>query len=319
MGRRESVAAVVVNWNGGDDLRRSVQSLLSQTRHPERIILVDNASSDRSLAALASLSGSIEIVRLDRNTGFAAANNLAIRQVTDCEWIALLNPDAFAEPDCLAALLAAAAEHPEFSFFASRLLNSADPHVLDGAGDSYHLTGLARRRGHGRSASGRYLTAEEVFSSCAAAALYRRDALLEVGGFDESFFCYMEDVDLGFRLRLRGHRCLYVPTAVVHHVGSGTTGKNSDVSIYYGHRNLVWTFFKNMPLPLLAVLLLPHVLMNVFAVVWFVARGKGKVIVAAKLTAVKGLRKVMRGRAMMKPRLVPLKRIVAVLSVWPYR
>lgn len=318
MTRRGAVAAIVVNWNAGYDLRRCIDSLIAQVRQPERILIVDNASSDDSLSGLASLHEAIEIVQLNRNIGFAAANNLAIRKTSDCEWVALLNPDAFAEPDWLAELLSAAAAHPEFSFFATRMLNHANPGVLDGAGDGYHFSGWPGRRGHRLEAAGRYLQQEEVFAPCAGAALYRRDVLMEAGGFDEDFFCYIEDVDLGFRLRLRGHRCLYVPTAIVRHVGSGTTGKGSDVSIYYGHRNLVWTFFKNMPLPLLSVLLLPHVLMNVVAVVWFVIRGRGKIILRAKTAAVMGLRRILRQRAQMEPRKVSLKAIVTILSVWHY-
>ncbi|MGH8501281.1 MAG: glycosyltransferase family 2 protein [Gammaproteobacteria bacterium] len=309
----------MVNWNGGENLRRSVDSLLAQTRRPARILVMDNASSDNSLDALTDLGDAIEIHRLDRNTGFAAANNLAIRKVSDCEWVALLNPDAFAEPDWLAQLLAAAVTHPEFSFFATRMLNHADPDVLDGAGDGYHFSGWPGRRGHGLKAAGRYLKLEEVFAPCAAAALYRREAVMTAGGFDEAFFCYIEDVDLGFRLRLCGHRCLYVPTAVVRHVGAGTTGKGSDAAIYYGHRNLVWSFFKNMPLPLLAVLLLPHLLMNIVAVAWFVARGRGRIILAAKRDAIVGFRRILkqRDRAAHRKRLGTA--IAATLSFWPYR
>lgn len=319
MTRHGTVAAIVVNWNGGENLRRSVDSLLVQSRRPTRILVVDNASNDNSLDGLASLGDAIEIHRLDRNSGFAAANNIAIRQVADCEWVALLNPDAFAEEEWLCNLLSVAIENPQFACFASRMLCNDNTDMLDGAGDEYHCSGAAWRRGHGRAARRHYENADEVFSACAGAALYRRDALIEVGGFDESFFCYMEDVDLGFRLRLRGHRCLYVPTAVVRHVGSGTTGKGSDVSIYYGHRNLVWTFFKNMPLPLLAVLLIPHVLMNMVAVLRFVTRGKGKVIWRAKVDALSGLRRVLRQRAKIQVHRVSSRAILPLFSLWPYR
>ena len=318
MSEHGKVAAVVVNWNGGENLHRCIDSLLGQTRRPARIIVVDNASDDGSLNGLASLAGAIEIVRLDSNTGFAAANNIAIEKASDCEWVALLNPDAFAAPEWLAQLLAAATANPAFASFAARMLNHADPAKLDGAGDAYHFTGLAWRRGHGTVAPNHYERGEDVFSACAGAALYRRDALLDIGGFDESFFCYMEDVDLGFRLRLRGYRCLYVPMAVVRHVGSGTTCKNSDISIYYGHRNLVWTFFKNMPLPLLLILLLPHVLMNIVVVVWFVMNGRGKVICRAKGDALWGLRRVLRQRGKAGQRTVSSKRIAMTFSIWPY-
>ena len=109
----------------------------------------------------------------------------------------------------------AARHNPEYSFFASKLISADNPRVLDGAGDNYHVSGLVWRRGHGNTAQGEMNAPREVFAPCAAAALYRRSALIDVGGFDEDFFCYVEDVDLGFRLRLAGHRCLYVPQAVV--------------------------------------------------------------------------------------------------------
>jgi GT2 family glycosyltransferase len=118
---------------------------------------------------------------------------------------------------------------------------------LDGAGDEYHVSGLAWRRFYNHLANGYGLKPEEVFGACAAAAMYRREDFLKIGGFDEDYFSYFEDVDLSFRLRLAGGRCLYVPDAIVHHVGSASTGKLSDFVVYYGHRNLVWTFFKDMP------------------------------------------------------------------------
>ena len=111
------------------------------------------------------------------------------------------------------------------------------------------MSGWAWQRGHGQRI-GRVddpEAAEEVFAPCAAAALYQRDAFQEVGGFDESYFCYFEDIDLGFRLRLAGHRCLYVPQAVALHLGAATAGRESDFAVYHAHRNLVWTYVKNMP------------------------------------------------------------------------
>ena len=163
------------------------------------------------------------------------------------EWIALLNPDAFVEPHWLEAFLSAARDYPAFDVFGSKLVDAADPAVLDGAGDVCHVSGMVWRMGHGQPCRLFRRQVREVFSPCAAAALYRRSALLEVGCFDEDFFCYVEDMDLGFRLRRAGHRCLYVPSSVAHHVGSGTGGQHSDFAVYQGHRNLVWTYVKDMP------------------------------------------------------------------------
>jgi GT2 family glycosyltransferase len=138
----------------------------------------------------------------------------------DTQWTVLLNPDAVPQPDWLETLITTAQEHPDYAFFACKMLDAADPKRLDGTGDVYHTSGHAWRQGFGKSSHVEGETATECFSPCAAAAMYRTDILQQVGGFDDRFFCYFEDVDLGFRLRLLGHRCLYVPEAVVADAGS---------------------------------------------------------------------------------------------------
>ena len=138
---------------------------------------------------------------------------------------------------------------------------------------------------------------QEVFAPCAAAALYRRTAFEAAGGFDEQYFCYFEDVDLGFRLRLRGLRCVCVHDAVVRHVSSGTTGYRSDFAVYHGERNAVWTFFKDMPGPLLLLYLPQHLALNAAALVYYPLRGQGRVVWRAKLDAVRGLPSILRRRA----------------------
>lgn len=270
---------------------------MDQTIKPHEIILVDNASSDRSLE-IARQFPSVRLMALEWNTGFARGNNLAIAAASaESEWIALINPDAFAEPGWLEALLSTAESNPGFDVLGSRLVNAADPSVLDGAGDAYHLSGLVWRMGHGSPVPTAAEPAREVFSPCAAAALYRRSALDEVGGFDEDYFCYVEDVDLGFRLRLAGYQCLYVPQSVAHHVGSGTTGgQDSDFSVYHGHRNLVWTFVKNMPGALFWLLVPLHVMLNLASILWYAFQGRGGVILRAKRDAWLGLPKMWRKR-----------------------
>lgn len=297
VGQNSRVSVVIVNWNGKRFLERCLSALMVQTVKPYEIILLDNASSDGS-AEIARQFPLVRLIALDRNTGFARGNNLAIESASkESEWIALLNPDAFAEPRWLEALLAAAACNPGFDVFGSKLVNAVDPTLLDGAGDAYHVSGLVWRMKHGMSISASAENECEVFSPCAAAALYRRSAMLEVGGFDEDYFCYVEDVDLGFRLRLAGYRCLYVPQSVAYHVGSGTTGgQHSEFALYHGHRNLVWTFVKDMP-GLLFWLLLPlHLLLNLASIAVFALRGRGRVIWRAKRDALLGLPKMWRKR-----------------------
>lgn len=306
------VTVVVVNWNGEQFLERCLTALLAQTVKPHEIILLDNASTDGSLG-IARRFPAVRVMALEQNTGFARGNNLAIEAASArSEWIALINPDAFAAPRWLEALLAAAESRPDFAVFGSKLVNAADSSLLDGTGDACHISGLVWRTAHGVPVSALGESACEIFSPCAAAALYRRSALLDVGGFDEDFFCYAEDVDLGFRLRLAGYRCLYVPQSVAHHVGSGTTGgQHSDFSVYHGHRNLVWMFVKDMP-GLLFWLLLPlHLALNLVSIVRFTLRGQGGVMLRAKRDALLGLPKMWRKR-----REIQKNRLASVGQIW---
>ena len=291
------VGVLIVNWNSGPLLARCLDALAAQTRVPDRVLVIDNASADGSERAAQDRRG-VELLRMESNLGFAEANNVGVRHLDDCAWIALLNPDAFAEPRWLEALVSAAARDADadVASFASCQRLADTPSILDGTGDEYTVAGLAWRRDHGRAAEGNARVAGEIFGPCAAAGLYRRAAFLEVGGFDASYFCYFEDVDLAFRLRLRGYRSRYVPEAVVHHVGSALSGYRSDFAVFHGHRNLVWTFFKDMPTPLLALYLPHHLAMNLAAVLVAARRGQGLVALKAKAAAIIGLPRVLRAR-----------------------
>lgn len=291
-----AVAVIVVNWNSGKHLARCLGSIYAQTMRPKRVILVDNASSDGSMDGVETRFPGVEAVRLDYNAGFAVANNIAVKMAADCAWIALLNPDAFAEPDWMERLVAAARENPAYSFFGSRTLNAANPRILDGTGDVYHASGLAWRRGSGMSADTFDPPTGEVFSPCAAAAMYKTADFLAVGGFDETYFCYLEDVDLAFRLHLMGRRCLYVRESTALHVGSGSTSRHSYFAVYHGYRNVVWAFFKNMPTTLLFLYLPQHLMMNIATVIYFTVQGQGHAILKAKLDAIKGLPAILRKR-----------------------
>jgi GT2 family glycosyltransferase len=292
-------AVAIVNYNGGAGLARCLDGLSRQERAPDRTLVVDNASGDGSADAVSVFRG-VELIRLSRNVGFAAANNLAARAADDCEFLALLNPDAVPAPAWLSELLAAADRCPEAAAFGSRLVWARDPALLDGTGDVYHVSGRVWRQGHRKPDHEEQNVSREIFSPCAAAALYRQAAFREAGGFDEEFFCYLEDVDLGFRLRLLGHRCIYVPASVATHEGGATAGSHSDFAVYHGHRNLVWTWFRNMPLPLLALYLPQHLLLNVVTLAWFGLQGRIRVILRAKRDALLGLPRVLKERALLQ-------------------
>jgi len=289
------VAVIIVNFNGGKLIELCLKALAAQTDQNFQTVVVDNASTDGSAEAILANFPDVKLVRAPSNLGFAAGNNLGFKHAGDAQWIALLNPDAYAAPDWLERMLLAANEG-NFDFFGCRMRLANTPDYLDGTGDMYHASGVAWRRDHGRLAIESTGVADEIFAPCAAAALYRREDLEAVGGFDESYFCYFEDVDLAFRLRLLGKRCAYVPDAVVDHVSSGIAGKRSDFATYHGHRNLVWTYFKDMPTPLFWFYLPLHFAANVMGVCICAARGQLGVVLRSKRDALLGLPRVLRAR-----------------------
>jgi GT2 family glycosyltransferase len=295
-----TVAVLVVNWNGGDLLTRCLESLERQRRRPDHIVVVDNGSTDDSLQRAEPLLRGVELIRLPTNAGFARANNIAAQAARAFDALALLNPDAVADPGWLESLVSAAAREPTAASFASQMLLASTPQYLDGAGDSYHVSGRAWRNGHRVPSSEWPAVDVEVFGPCAAAALYRRDAFEEVAGFDERYFCYFEDVDLAFRLRLRGYRCIYVHSAVVRHVGSALSGYRSNFAVYHGERNAVWCFVKNMPAPLLWLYLPQHIALNAAALLYYPWRGQGRVVFRAKVDAFLGLPDALRQRRLVQ-------------------
>jgi GT2 family glycosyltransferase len=292
------VSLVIVSWNSAKYLPRCLDSLSSQTFQNYEVIIVDNGSTDSAITGLEKRypNLSLRVERLAFNRGFAVANNLGA-SLARGKWLVLLNADAFPEPNWLAELISASELHPEVASFSSRQLQDNNPKILDGAGDAYHISGMAWRIGIGYPAEAYGLHEVEIFSPCAAAAMYLRQAFLEVGGFDEDFFSYFEDVDLGFRLQLHGYRSLYVPEAVVHHVGSGSLGIRSDFALYHTHRNLIWAFARNMPNAMLWRYLPAHLILNFIYVVYYALRGRGKILLRAKWDAVKGLSKALGKRA----------------------
>lgn len=313
---------VVINFNGKKILDRCLESLQRQVFSNFKAVVVDNFSCDGSVDGIEERFPDVEVVRLEDNVGFAAANNYAIKQAEGFRWVALLNPDAIAEPDWLSNLHIAAEQNLQYNFFGSHLKKQGSLGQLDGTGDVYHLCGLAWRRDHGIPEKPISRPVEEIFSPCAAAAMYRRDIVLDVDGFDERFFCYFEDIDLSFRLRLLGHRCLYVPSAKVEHFGSAIAGRRSDFAVYHGHRNMVWAYVKNMPSRLFWLGLPQHILANLAALIWFSLTGQAGPIFKAKWDALLGLKKTIEQRkSIQKNTRVSsknLKKIIATDWLLPY-
>lgn len=288
------VTVLIVNWNGAAVLSRCLAAVFAQTYRDFEVLVVDNGSTDGSADGLEDAWPGVRVVRLAENSGFAAGNNSGAALARG-RWLALLNADAFPEAGWLAALLVAAETQPDGTCFASQLVMAGDPARLDGTGDVYHASGMVWRRHYGQLAAfGQQ--AGEVFSPCAAAALYDRDWFLRLGGFDTALFSYLEDVDLGFRWRLAGGRCWYVPEAVVTHVGSASQGAHSAFNIYYGQRNVTRVFVKNMPREWLALLLPLHLAVLAFFTAVYALRGQGGAVLRARWDALRGLPQTWRDR-----------------------
>jgi len=287
---------IVLYWNSEKYLSENLRALAAQTWQDFEVILLDNGSQQppdqKILAQFPELQ--LRQIASEKNLGFAAGNNLAARSARG-EYLVLLNVDAFPQPDWLAQVHTGIQQHPN-AFFASRLLMADDPQRLDGEWNVVHATGLVWRRAHGRKLSAAWPQERRVLSACAAAGVYPREAFTAAGGFDEDFFAYMEDVDLDFRLQLLGYPCWYLPKAVVRHAGSGSTSPRSDLVIFYGHRNLVWTFVKDMPGWLFWMMILPHLLVNLLYLIVALFLPMRKAMYRAKREALKGLPKAWKKR-----------------------
>ena len=251
LGRSEKlVSVVVVNYGRAELLRACLKSLLDQTWHRLEILVVDNGSRDHSTDVVSSFADrGVRLLALAGNRGFAAAVNLGIRQARG-ELVALLNNDAVASPQWIEQLASGMAASAEVGTCASKILFHGTE-VIDKAGHLIFPDGQNRGRGTGEWDRGQYDVTQEVLAADGCAALYRKEVLEQVGGFDENFFAYAEDADLCLRARWLGWRCLYVPGAVVHHHHSSTLGPYSPRKIYWVERNRLWLALKNFPLPLL--------------------------------------------------------------------
>ena len=242
---------VVVNWNRCNLLQNCLASLARQAAPAFEVILVDNGSSDGS-AEMAEAQYSqnpgfvLIVIRNTQNHGFCRANNQGIARARG-EFIALLNNDAEAAPDWLAALLSAFDGRPDLGMAASKILVHESPEIIDKAGHQIYLDGQNWGRGHGEEDIGQYEEVEETLWPDGCAAMYRRAMLEQIGGFDEDLFAYGDDAELGLRARIAGWGCLYIPSAVVRHHRGSTLGQLSMRRVELIERNRVLLAFKHFP------------------------------------------------------------------------
>jgi len=278
--RTGAVSVVVVTWNRRDLLQSCLQSLsLQQLNNPFEVIVVDNGSVDGSVEMLvrdfsSNSKFALHLIRNSTNYGFCAANNQGFALATG-EFIALLNNDAEAEPGWLAALLAALENHPDAGMAASKILVYEDPRRIDKAAHLIYPDGQNRGRGTGEFDTGQYDQMEEALWPDGCAAMYRRAMLDQIGGFDEDFFAYGDDAELGLRGRIAGWKCWYVPTAVVRHHRGSTLGVRSPQRLELIERNRVLLAAKLFPWSLLWLNKFYYVA-RLAAGLWATIRGHGE-------------------------------------------
>ena len=239
---------VILNHNAGEMTCHTLKALRRQTIAEQlHVIVVDNGSTDNSVDLLAGRYPDLHLIRNPENLGFAGGNNSAFPYCRG-PYVLLLNNDAIPEPKWAEELLRAARSHPGAGMCTSRIYVGNERTRFDNTGHMIFVDGMSRSRGHMEADRGQYDREEEVLFASGCAALYLREPLLQVGGFDEDFFAYGDDTDLGLKFRLLGYRCWYVPSAIVFHQQSQTLGKNSLKKIFLIERNRIWVLIKYLPL-----------------------------------------------------------------------
>jgi GT2 family glycosyltransferase len=247
------LTVAIATFNARELLSGVLDSLARQTIAEHlHVVVVDDGSSDDTVAWMRRERPAVELIAHEQNLGVTRSLNECMGLARG-EFVALLNNDVELEPDCLALLVEELRAHPRAAASTPKLLDYHRRGHLDGAGDLYTQWGTATRRGHGEPDTGQYDRAEAIFGVCAAVAVYRRSAVELVGGLDEDFFAYLEDVDWSMRALLAGFECRYQPAAVAYHMGSATLGKGpSDFNLYHVWRNGLWIIVKDLPLAVIA-------------------------------------------------------------------
>jgi GT2 family glycosyltransferase len=290
------ISVIILNYDGRRWLPACLDALAAQRGAPDfETLVIDNGSRDDSIPFVRTAYPRVRVVENGLNLGFAGGNNAGARHARG-DWLAFLNNDTAADPGWLAALWMAHLAHPAFDLITSRLVFLHDPAIVDSAGDGYLRAGGAFKHGHGGDAAS-FAVPREVFGACGGAFMIARAAFEALGGFDDRFFMVYEDVDLSYRARLRGMRVWYAAEAIVRHAGSGSLGRTSRAAVYYGQRNLEWTWLKNTPPGLLAATVVPHAIYSVAGVLHYARIGLGVPAIRGKLAALAGLPRVLADRA----------------------
>ena len=290
------VSVVIVNWNGRSYLDRCLSSVLEQTWPHIEIVLVDNGSTDGSAEHVRARYPRVRVLAIEENVGFAAGSNLGIRAARG-EYVATLNTDTEVEAGWLDALIQGMSASPHVGMCASKMLFLQERDRINSTGIAIDRAGIAWDRDGGKLDREAGLCSGEVFGPCAGAALYRRELLESLDGFDEDFFYLYEDVDLAWRARLAGWRAWYCPTARVYHVHAGAGTEGTPLKSYLLGRNRVWTILKNYTNPRWLVRLPAFLLYDLMAVGYSLIWRRDIHALRGRLAGYLALPKMLRKRA----------------------
>ncbi|HEX4872248.1 MAG TPA: glycosyltransferase family 2 protein [Nevskiaceae bacterium] len=236
---------VIVHYRAADWLDRTLQALAAQAADDLEVVVVDNSGELDP-----GRWPAVQLLQPGRNLGFAAGCNRGAAGART-PWLAFLNPDLLLEPGALARWREGAARHPQAALFGLTQIQAERPDRLDGVGDALSVWGPAWRALHGAPRAQAPDEDHETFAVCGAALLIRRELFEALGGFEPRFFCYLEDVDLCLRARLRGQRCWQIASARGHHLGGVSQGGGrSAFAVYHGARNGIWLLWRDLPLAL---------------------------------------------------------------------
>lgn len=265
------VTILIPNYNGIKYVKDCFESIKKQTIRSE-VIIVDNGSTDKSLALIKEEYPEFELIELGKNTGFANAVNVGIKSAKT-EFVFLLNNDTVLEKHATEHLLKTIKKDKKIFSISSKMLQMKEPHNIDDCGDLYCALGWAFSPGRDKSKSN-YRKLAPITSACAGAAIYRKKIFEEIGYFDDEHFCYLEDVDVGYRARIYGYKNIYDPGAIVYHAGSGTSGSRyNEFKEKLTVANNIYFIYKNFPL-LQLIINLPLILMGILIkMVYFYKKG----------------------------------------------
>jgi GT2 family glycosyltransferase len=238
------VTVVIVNWNGKRYLKDCLNSLEQQSNRAFDTIVVDNGSNDGSAQFLQQNYPNIKVIALDRNIGYSVGINLGI-QNAQSKYLIALNNDTKVHSNWLEELLKMAESNSHIGSCQPKIMSIQNPQLIDSVGLAIKKNGEAYQIGFQEKDHGQYDKFTELLGACSASVLYRREALMQIGGFDADFFAYFEDVDIALRLNKAGWKCMFVPTSIVYHYGSATAVNESPFKTYLLTRNQYFYRIKN--------------------------------------------------------------------------